>query len=140
MVRVIVQRDVDDLAEQESKWVMLELQGELEGQSVELASSKLGDLDLDEQVPHRPLPKCVHSTLTFTQTGFATLRIGHHLLSGKRIKLQKPIAVCRLQSCVGSGDYASQCTVMTLVREKYMFKDRPTAILSQDQKGLTVIR
>ena len=90
------------------EWGIVELQGVLEtrrGRSFE--GLHIGDLHFN------------------TITGTASLIVGHHLLTGKTVKLDKPLGVLRKSSSA-----ATEYSVVALVRRKIVFKNRPKPIVS----------
>ena len=97
------------LADSPSEWGIVELQGILEtrrGRAFE--GLHIGDL---------------HYNCT---TGTASLIIGHHLLTGKAVALEKPLAVLTKSSSSSTTEYC----VTALVRRKLVFKNRPKPIVS----------
>ena len=80
-------------------WSAIELQGQLENRSNDsFAELALGSFAVDTK-------------------GRATITIGSHRLEGKKVKLQKPLAVT-----TKSGDGYS---VIGLIKDKFVFKERP---------------
>ena len=88
------------------KWGLVELQGTVDcPNSVTLQGAHIGDLHLDARgTPH--------------------LVIGHHLLTGKIQKLDKPFGVMEK---VGDKEWR----VSTILEEKYIFKTRPKPIIEK---------
>lgn len=95
------------------EWGIVELQGVLEtrrGRSFE--GLHIGDLHLN------------------TITGTASLIVGHHLLTGKAVKLDKPLGVLRKSSTATTSTSTTEYCVIALVRRKIVFKNRPKPIVS----------
>ncbi|KAJ7312189.1 hypothetical protein JRQ81_006553 [Phrynocephalus forsythii] len=111
MVQLIISRaGAGDLAE----WVLMELQGELEARSgVGLSGKLLGDLH-------------------YTKEGVPALIVGHHILYGKVVRLEKPFAVVAKAppGPSGSGGYL----VTALIKKKLLFKTRPKPIITNVAK------
>lgn len=130
MVQMVVQ--MPDVAE----WGMVELQGELETRDeVPLDGMHIGDLH-------------------FTNKGIPTLIVGHHILTGKVITLDKPYAVLRkkMQGALDGGEEGMELNsegmepdsemgqrvgshpeyeVVALISKKIIFKNRPKPIITK---------
>ncbi|XP_060538430.1 chromosome transmission fidelity protein 8 homolog [Pantherophis guttatus] len=113
MVQLAVRRAAGGAAE----WLLLELQGQLEarggggGGGGGLAGRLLGDLH-------------------FTQEGAPVLIVGHHVLYGKAVRLEKAVAVLRRGAAAPEeprGPAAYE--VAALIRTKLLFKTRPKPIV-----------
>ncbi|XP_066250138.1 chromosome transmission fidelity protein 8 homolog [Euwallacea similis] len=87
---------------------IIELQGDLKSHSgTEFEGKFIGDLH-------------------YTKQGQPILIIGHHLLYGKEVKMEKPLAL--LQKGVnerGDTEYSVRC----VIRQKIIFKTRPKPIV-----------
>ncbi|CAH8559888.1 unnamed protein product [Schistosoma turkestanicum] len=96
-----------------NEWVMIELQGDvLSKTNSPLAGRNLGDLHFSKQ------------------TGDPILLIGHHVLFGKVVALEKPMLVTRKSTISGSMQY----DVVSVIRRKLLFKTRPKPIISSASK------
>ncbi|XP_070617834.1 chromosome transmission fidelity protein 8 homolog [Erythrolamprus reginae] len=113
----MVQLAVRRAAGAEAEWLLLELQGQLEarggGGDGGLAGRLLGDLH-------------------FTQEGAPVLLLGHHVLYGKVVRLEKAVAVLRRGGEAASEDPPRgppAYEVAALIRTKLLFKTRPKPIV-----------
>ncbi|CAB0015871.1 unnamed protein product [Nesidiocoris tenuis] len=96
-------------------WGIVELQGDLESREGHgsLQSKFVGDL---------------HYT---TQGGIPTLIIGHHILYGKAVNMEKPYAVLEKQtSDTDNGVQRVKYVVKAFVKKKLIFKVRPKPIIA----------
>lgn len=99
---------VPGAASSQREWAMIELQGEIQRR------------DGDPQGPGYDLGSFSKSSMT----GNLLLTIGYHQLEGVEQKLKKPYAILQKD---GEGSY----TIVGFVSSKYLFKQRPRAMISR---------
>ncbi|XP_066923579.1 chromosome transmission fidelity protein 8 homolog [Clytia hemisphaerica] len=116
------------LGEDPKEWSIVELQGTLESSEEELCGSHIGNLHFDDK-------------------GTPQLICGHHLVTGKIQKLDKPYAVMKKNS-ISHGmsesmeidDSDGQSTaydIVAFVKQKIIFKNRPKPIIIKTQPTKT---
>lgn len=104
--------------------IYLDFQGSFESSSEEanVSNIEIGDLTLQENS--------------------ALLIIGHHKLTGKKVKLPKPFAVIHKKK-IDKDDMEEDTgvcyDVVTILKEKYVFSVRPGLIVQESLRGLTRI-
>lgn len=86
---------------------LIELQGEL------------------KSVTDTPLEDQYIGDLHFTTNGTPVLIIGHHLLYGKEVLLEKPLAYMEKKNSNDSTEYI----VKTIITKKIIFKTRPKPVV-----------
>ena len=104
----------------EKDWMIIELQGILESnQTGGYNGLPIGDLHFDEK-------------------GQPLLIIGHHLLNGKIVMLEKPFAVLKKAKIVNEEleSTSTEYTVQALVRKKIIFKTRPKPIITKNKSEI----
>lgn len=93
-----------------SNWAILELQGDLKSHSDSIFNGQfIGDLH-------------------FNKAGTPILIIGHHLMFGKEVEMDKPYAVLEKKT---SSNIQSEYIVKAVVKRKVLFKTRPKPIVGQ---------
>ncbi|KAF8065937.1 Chtf8 [Scenedesmus sp. PABB004] len=129
------------------EWALVELQGKIEPQRpVEPGEAlTVGALQLSAANPD-----------------VVTLQVGYHVLEGRRVALKKPLAILENQAgrqqqqeqqqqqqqeqqqehgggsqdgAAGSQGGAVTCKVIGVLRHKYLFKNRPKALISKPGRG-----
>ena len=106
------------------EWYIVELQGILETKDdLSLSNLWIGDLHFDTD-------------------GRPQMIIGHHLLSGSFVTLDKPLAVMKkkagavisaeeMESDLESDETKTSYEIIALVKKKLLFKNRPKPIVSK---------
>ena len=98
---------------------MIEMQGDLEsrlGANVDVSGKFIGDL---------------HYT---KDGGTPILIIGHHILYGKKVKLENPMVILKKFHKVQGDQTVMEYHVDTVIRHKLIFKARPKPIIVVPKK------
>ncbi|KAL4235401.1 Chromosome transmission fidelity protein 8 [Mactra antiquata] len=100
------------------EWAMIELQGSLETRNpVPLGGKFIGDLH-------------------FTHKDVPVLIIGHHILYGKVVTLEKPYGIMVKDTSSSDTTAGTSYNIIAVIKKKLLFKTRPKPIIANVPKKL----
>jgi chromosome transmission fidelity protein 8 len=122
------------------KWVLIEMQVCPECRHVNYVCMRTWmQGDLESRVGDTQMAGKFIGDLHYTKSGTPVLIIGHHILYGKVVDLERPfVAVEKLESAMGAHGPKSDVSykVEAIVRKKIIFKTRPKPIISNVPKKI----
>ena len=114
-----------------STWTLIELQGELERSD----GAPLDNLDVGVFCSSAPVrSRQTPAALLMRTQETLQLTVGYHRLEGKLVPLRTPLAILSRHEDE-PGAPASAFVVVGIVRSKYLFKNRPLALISAPEAG-----
>lgn len=116
---------------------MIELQGELETKSQDALGGKIiGDLHFNHDVIDKVITLfgIISFKKFYFEKGNPVFIIGHHILHGKAVDLEKPMVVITKEENGEDAGFSNsdvKYTVTAVIKHKYIFKTRPKPIVGK---------